>query len=139
MSDDAFDGVFVAGVEAALLPKVEGFFPRPPPLSFLPLDVMFPFACNNRLANMLYLNEQEEKMAKRKKKNLKNKTYTYNNVQNVFSTCASDRQKQKPQLATPPCTQIVIRLEHECLVSEKNLLMTFLLKIRFQSEPRTIL
>jgi hypothetical protein len=67
LCDDAFDGVFVAGVEAALLPRVGGFLPRPPPLSFLPFDVMFPFACNNRLANMLYLNEQEEKMAKRKK------------------------------------------------------------------------
>lgn len=70
MSDDASDGVFVAGVEAALLPEVVEVFPPEPPLSLLPLDAMFPFACNNRLANMLYLNEQEEPMAKKKKKTL---------------------------------------------------------------------
>lgn len=68
MSDDAYDGVFVAGVEAALLPEIVEVFPPQPPLSLLPLDAMFPFACNNRLANMLYLNEQEEPMAKKKKK-----------------------------------------------------------------------
>lgn len=68
MSDDASDGVFVAGVEAALLPEVVEVFPPLPPLSLIPLDAMFPFACNNRLGNTLYLNEQEEPMAKKKKK-----------------------------------------------------------------------
>ncbi len=76
MSDDASDDVFVAGVEAALLPEVVEVFPPRPPLPLLPLDAMFPFACNNRLANMLYLNEQEEPMAQKQKKTLNTKTYT---------------------------------------------------------------
>ncbi len=69
MSDD----VFVAGVEAALLPEVVEVFPPRPSLSLLPLDAMFPFACNNRLANMLYLNEQEEPMAIKQQKKKKKK------------------------------------------------------------------